>query len=84
MKAGPWEVRCLPCESARGLETIAQQERRNSNCVELERTRTPQKMGGDTRLNPMNYEERSKSIELERTLTPNFVVGLQWDIGEEF
>ncbi len=33
---------------------------------------------GENSENPMNYEERSKSIKLDRTVTPNFSAsGLQ-------
>ena len=42
--------------------------------LELEQTRTPAKMRGNDRENPMNYEEWSKSNELEQTLTPDFLV----------
>ena len=71
-------VLCLEgaAEFVRGHEALASQERRNSNHVELEQTRTnsntPKNVGND-RQNAMNYEEWSKSIELEQTVTLNFV-----------
>ena len=62
----------LPGSPGRVVGLELEQTRTNSN--KLEQTRTPAKMRGNDRENPMNYEEWSKSNELEQTLTPDFLV----------
>ena len=78
VRADPWRFVVWlvgSIESRRGRETLAQQERRSPNCVEVWQTRTNSdtpENGGNDRRKPMNYGEWSKSIKLDQTLTPNF------------
>ena len=65
---------------------LAQQERRNSNLIELRQTwsnSNTSKYQGNNRQKSMIYGEWLKSIKLDQTLTPNFVATWRQQNGRE-